>query len=88
MIGPVHENDTRARVKAMKNMLTNPEAFSARASAELLHFEGSLMSKPPRNDTPKSTRRAKKQRLNMALVLSSLSLLAPKMPVITRPNVR
>ena len=88
MMGPVQLNDTRARVKAMKKMLSRPVAFSALESIELLQREGSLISNAPKNETAKTTSRAKKIRLNTALVLKSFSLLAPKIIVTTRPRSR
>ena len=88
MIGPVQEKDTSARVKAMKKMLIRPVVFSARASAEFDHLEGRVRSKPPRKLMPKNTSSRKKQMLKMALVLSSLSLPAPKIVVMARPRAR
>ena len=88
IIGPVHENDTRASVKAMKNMLIRPEAFSALLSTELLHFEGSVISKPPKNDMANITRSRKNARLNHAFVESSFNFPAPNNPVIMRPRAR
>ena len=88
MIGPVQENDTSARVNAMKNMLTRPDVLSALESTVFDHREGSFISNPPRNDMPKITSSRKKAMLNHALVASSLRVDAPHMPVMARPRVR
>ena len=88
MMGPVQEKETSARVKAMKKMLSRPVARSALASTELLHLEGRVMSNPPKNEMAKITSNRKNAMLKMALVDSSLSLLAPKMAVMARPSER
>ena len=88
MMGPVHENDTSASVNAMKKMLSRPVVVSAFESMELDHFDGRVMSKPPRNEMPNTTSRAKNARLNHALVASSLSFDGPKISVMAMPRVR
>lgn len=88
IMGPVHEKETRTRVNAMKKMLSTPEVDSALPSAALLHLEGNLMSKAPKNEMAKRTRRAKNIRLNTALVAISLSLPAPNISVIAMPSIR
>ena len=88
MIGPVQLNETRANVKAMKKMLRRPDAVSAFESTDVLHLDGSLMSKAPKNEMANTTSRAKKMRLNTALVLKSFNLLAPNITVISRPSTR
>ena len=87
MMGPVHENDTSVRVKAMKKMLTMPVVDELAELILLLHDEGSVMSKAPKNEAAKATSMAQKMRLNTALVLRALSELAPKMRVTARPSV-
>lgn len=86
MIGPVQENDTNVRVKAMRKMLSSPLVFSALLSTALLHDAGSVISKAPKNDAAKTTSIRKKKMLKMALVDKALRALAPNMSVIIRPK--
>src|SRR5574344_1419525 len=86
MIGPVHEKETNASVKAMKKRLIRPEVLSTLLSILLVHDAGSTSSNAPRKDMAKTSSNAKKIRLNTALVAILLSALAPKMAVIIRPN--
>ena len=86
MIGPVQENDTSVRVKAMKKMESRPVVFSAVASILFDHDSGSLMSKAPKKLMANTTSRRKKMMLQTAEVESALSELAPKIPVMSRPR--
>ena len=86
MMGPVHENDTRVRVNAMKKMLSMPLVVELAEFILLLHDEGSCISKAPKKEAAKSTSMAKNRRLNTALVLRALSVLAPKSSVTARPS--
>ena len=88
IIGPVQENDTNTKVKAMKNMEMKPVVDSAFESMALLHFEGSSMLNAPKNDTANTTSSKKKNTLNIALVASSLRVLAPKIMVMAMPNTK
>ncbi len=87
MIGPVQENETRAKVNAIRNMLRSPLVFSALLSTALLHFDGNVISKAPKNDIAKTINIRKKNILNMALVESAFSALAPKISVTASPKV-
>ena len=60
---------------------------SAFESILLLHFAGSVISKPPINEKAKITKRMKKAMLNPALVANSLSAEAPKRAVTTSPRL-
>ncbi len=88
MMGPVHEKLTRVRVNAMKNMLSRPVVRSAELSILLAHEAGSFMSNAPKNDIANTTSSRKKMMLQVALVESALSELAPNMAVMSRPSSR
>ena len=88
MIGPVQEKLTRARVNAMRKMLINPDDDEAFLSTALFQEEGRVISKPPRNEAPKTTSIRKKKMLKMALVDKALSADAPKIAVTASPRVR
>ena len=88
MIGPVHENDTKARVNAIRKMLRIPVVLPAFSSTLFVHDEGSLISKPPRNDAPKTSNIRKKNTLNNAFVASLLSAAGPKSSVTAKPSNR
>ena len=88
MIGPVHENDTRARVNAIKNMLRSPVVDSALLSTLVDHFDGNLMSNAPKNEIANTNNKKKNARLKIAFVASSFSLLAPNIAVIVNPKRR
>ena len=61
-IGPVHEKDTNANVKAIKKIPKNPPLFEAE-SALVTHELGRFISKAPKNETAKTTRSTKKNKL-------------------------
>ena len=86
IMGPVQENDTNAKVNAIKNMLSIPVVVSALASILLVHDAGSTNSKAPKNEIAKNTNKAKNIKLNTALVDKSFSALAPNIPVMVNPN--
>ena len=88
IIGPVHEKLTRTRVNAMRKMLSRPVVDDALLSTALVHLEGRTISKPPRNDAPKTTRSRKKNMLNTAFVDSAFRADAPKRSVTARPSTR
>ena len=88
MIGPVQEKETKAKVKAMKKILSRPLVLSALASILLVHDCGRTSSNAPKKLTAKKTSRAKKRILKRALVAKSLSALGPKIAVINNPSVR
>ena len=84
-IGPVHENETRASVKAMKKIPTSPP-LSAPLSAAFTHLLGNTISNAPRKDAAKTTSMRKKKILKITLVLSALSESLPKIAVTTKPK--
>ena len=86
IIGPVQENETSARVNAIRKMAARPDARLFRLSTLSVHEEGSVISNAPRKEAAKTTSRRQKKILNNALVAKSLSLLAPHKPVTTRPR--
>ena len=86
IIGPVQEKDTKASVKAMRKMLSKPVVDSALLSTALLHEEGKVISNAPKKLAANTNSNRQKKMLNIALVESALSALAPKMAVMTKPN--
>jgi hypothetical protein len=86
MIGPVHENDTNTKVKAINKMLRNPAVESAFASSFVDHEAGNVISKAPKNEMANTSNMAKKMRLNTALVDMLFRALAPKISVIRIPS--
>lgn len=88
IIGPVHENDTRARVNAINSIAMNPVVESAFASSFVVHFAGSSRLNAPKNDAANSTSSRAKNILKKALVDKSFSALAPNSVVINSPSVR
>ena len=86
MIGPVHENDTKARVNAIRNMLSNPVVLSDLASTLFCQDEGNVISKAPKNEAANTTNNRQKKILNIALVARALRALAPKSNVTAKPS--
>ncbi len=78
MIGPVHEKETSASVKAMKKMLMKPEAESALASIFAVQEAGKTSSNAPKNEIAKMTRRMKKATLKIAFVARLFRASEPK----------
>lgn len=87
MMGPVHENDTSDRVKAIKKMLSSPVVRSALLSTALLQQEGRVSSNAPKNEAANTTSSRKNRMLKTALVDRSFNALAPKSNVMAKPNV-
>ena len=85
-MGPVQEKLTSTRVKAMRKMERKPVVRLALLSTLPTHEEGSVRSKPPMNETPKSTSIRKKRMLKKALVARSLRAEAPKAAVTASPS--
>ena len=77
MIGPVHEKLTSDSVNAMRKMLMKPLVSSDFWSILLLHYDGSVISNAPKNDAANTTSSRQNRMLNIALVDSALSALAP-----------
>ena len=86
IIGPVQEKDTKDRVKAIRKILNRPVVDSALLSTAFPHFDGSLISKAPKNEAAKTTNIKKKRILKIALVDKAFSALAPKISVIANPH--
>ena len=86
MMGPVQEKLTKAKVNAMRKILSKPVVLEALESMALFHLEGRVISNPPKNEAPKATSMAKKRRLKMALVERSFKAEAPKMEVTMTPR--
>ena len=87
MMGPVQEKLTSTSVKAMRKTERKPVVWLALLSTLPTHEEGSVRSKPPTKETPKSTSMRKKRTLKKALVARSLSAEAPKAAVTVSPSV-
>ena len=86
MMGPVHENDTNASVKAMRKMESSPVVLSDLASTFDDHDEGSVSSKAPKKDAANTTNSRQNRMLNTALVARALRALAPKSSVTAKPS--
>ena len=74
--GPVHENDTNTRVKAIKNTPIKPP-LSDLASTVFTKFEGNTISKAPKKEIPKTMKMAKNNTLGIQCVLKKFAKLAP-----------
>ena len=88
IIGPVQENDTSTRVKAMKKMLSKPVVFSALLSIAVDQLEGRLRSNAPKNEMAKTTSKTKNIMLKTAPVAISFSFPGPKITVSNIPKTR
>ena len=86
IIGPVQEKETSERVKAMKKILTIPEAESAFSSILFVQEAGSTSSNAPKKEIAKKTSRRKKAILKYAFVARSFNALAPKAAETARPR--
>ena len=86
MMGPVHENDTSDRVKAIRKMLSSPVVRSALLSTALLQREGRVISNAPKNEAANTTKSRQNRMLKTALVDRSFSALAPNSSVMARPS--
>ena len=84
-MGPVHEKETKASVKAIKNRPTTPLLFDF-LSIWLTRLDGSVISKAPKNDMAKTIRITKNNRLKVALLAASFNAEAPKIRVISNPS--
>ena len=83
--GPVQENDTNAKVNAIKKIPIKPP-LSDCASTLLTNFEGSCISNKPKNDNPKIIKMVKKRRFGIQCVLIKLGAACPNVAAITVPN--
>ena len=87
MIGPVHENETKDRVNAIRKILNKPLVCSALLSTALLHFEGRVSSNAPKKEAANTISIKQKNMLKIAFVESAFKALAPKIKVIAKPKV-
>ena len=86
MIGPVHENETKDRVNAIRKILNKPLVCSALLSTALLHFEGRVSSNAPKKEAANTISIKQKNMLKIAFVESAFKALAPNIKVMARPN--
>src|SRR5690606_13224408 len=84
IIGPVQENETNAKVRAMKKMPINPP-LSAPLSDLFNHIEGKVISQAPKKEIAKTTNNIKKAILTQGFVARAFRAPAPKIAVITSP---
>ena len=70
MMGPVHENETSAKVKAIRKMDSRPLVLLALLSTALDHLLGSLISNMPKNDSANTTSSRHRKMLNTAFLFS------------------
>jgi hypothetical protein len=66
-MGPVHENETSARVRAIKNIPPSPPVL-AFESALFASVPGIVISNRPKKDKAKTTKMAKKNRFSHTFV--------------------
>ena len=74
-IGPVQENDTRTRVRAMKKMPASPPLSELR-SLLLTNDEGSVISNAPKNEAANTMNTMKKMMFGSQWVASQLNMSA------------
>ena len=86
MIGPVHENDTNESVKAIKKILINPLVLPDLLSIAVVHDDGRVSSKAPKNEAANATNNKKNRILNTELVANEFNALAPKIIVMANPK--
>jgi len=84
-IGPVQENETIAKAKAMNKIPIIPP-LSACLSTLFAHELGNIISKAPKNEVAKNTNKTKKITLNQTLVESAFKASAPKIAVTAKPK--
>ncbi len=85
IIGPVQENETNDKLKAIKNKPTKPP-LSDLASILLTKELGKVISNAPKKDAANPTNNKKKMKLNTPLVESALSASDPNAIVIIIPK--
>ena len=84
-IGPVHENDTMAKAKAINKIPIIPP-LSACLSTLFAQEFGNIISKAPRNEKANTTKSKKKITLNHTFVDNAFKASEPKTSVITVPK--
>ena len=85
MIGPVHENDTKAKVNAIKKIPKFPPLLD-KLSVLFAQDDGNVISKTPKNDMAKMMKTTKNNKLNQMLVLMAFNASEPKTVVIIKPK--
>ena len=85
IIGPVQENETNANVNAIKKMPMYPPLLD-KLSVLFAQDDGRVISNKPKNDSAKTTKTTKNNRLNQIFVDIALSASEPKVPVIIKPS--
>ncbi|MNY14126.1 hypothetical protein D3C86_1472900 [compost metagenome] len=86
IIGPVQENDTKAKEAAIKKIPPKPLLLSALLSILLTIELGKVISKAPKKETANITRRIKNRKLNNPLALKAFNPAEPKITVINKPK--
>src|SRR5690606_41559705 len=87
MIGPVHENDTNAKLKAIKNKPSNPP-LSDCASILFTKELGKVSSNAPKKEATKTTKIRKNRKLKKPLVDRALSASEPNDIVMSIPKAK
>jgi predicted permease len=86
IIGPVHENETKLKVKAMKKIPIKPP-LSAFPSALFTHLLGIRISNAPKNEKAKIMKMEKNSKFIQTFVDKSFKPEGPMIAVITNPIV-
>ena len=85
-IGPVQENETKAKVKAIKKIPIKPPRSEAE-SALLIHELGMVSSNAPKKEAAKITSKKKKAMLKYTLVAILFRASAPKIAETATPKI-
>ena len=85
MMGPVQLKETNESVNAMKKIPISPP-LSDFSSTLFTKEEGSVISKAPKKDIPKTTKITKNARLKITFVESAFNASAPKIMVTKNPK--
>ena len=84
-IGPVHENETKTRVNAIKNVPIKPPSRDLEFTL-FTHEFGSIISKAPRNEKAKIKKTIKNIKLGIQCVLKKLARVGPNNCDINTPR--
>ena len=82
----MHEKETSAKVKDMKNKPIKPLLFDS-ASILFTNAAGKVISKAPKKESAKMSSKAKNNRLKVALLAASFKAEVPNNRVITKPKL-
>ena len=85
-MGPVQENETIAKAKAMNKIPIIPP-LSACLSTLFAQELGNIISKAPKNEAAKTTNKIKNMMLNHTLVDKAFKASAPKIQVTNNPKI-